>query len=161
MNTSNVFILEMDKTLVRGEIMDIEALDNELEQAISLYRLGMTSLIENFHLMTEDEQKYMLPQILDDMNRHALYTFVEFRANIMEYLKAESNGRVQDILAVGESDRGDARNCSMCAAWGYERKAAHQSGGGSTDDQGNSIQHTCTYRQCGHITLDDSIHAGH
>lgn len=74
--------------------MNIEDLDNELEQAISLYRLGMTSLIENFHLMTEDEQKYMLPQILDDMNRHAFYTFVEFRDNIMEYLKEESNGRL-------------------------------------------------------------------
>lgn len=67
--------------------MELDQLENKLEEAIDGYRYHVVKIVNEYHTWKKADQDYMLSEVLDEMNRHAFYTFVEFKHNIMEYLK--------------------------------------------------------------------------
>lgn len=73
---------------IGGTNMDIEELEGQLNDTVDTYRSEVSTLMYDYASMDEEEKAFHLPNMLDHMNKHAYYTFVQFQENIIEYLRS-------------------------------------------------------------------------
>lgn len=69
--------------------MKLDQLKNQLDMSIDSFETHVVNTVNDFHKLDDEQRVYALPETLDEICRHAFYTFQGFRDEIIQYLEEE------------------------------------------------------------------------
>jgi len=67
--------------------MELKQLEQELDDSLYVHHREVVGIVEKFHIMDKEDREYMLSEILEGINRQTFYTFLEYKNNLLKYLK--------------------------------------------------------------------------